>query len=120
MAYKLEVFIGFLGIFVIEFLSGLILNRGLGLNLWDYSHLPLNIMGQITLLFAPIWLIIVPFAIFLDDQLRYVLFNGCKPYRLWWYYINLMPKFVIKIFKSLLKLMPKKILDIFIKFSIYI
>ena len=35
----------------VEFVSGLIINVWLGLGVWDYSHLPGNIMGQMSLPF---------------------------------------------------------------------
>ncbi len=43
-----------LGIFIIEYISGLAFVYA-GLEIWDYSHLPLNLHGQITLLYAPFW-----------------------------------------------------------------
>lgn len=39
----------------VEFLIGILVNRVLRLNVWDYSTLPLNIMGQICLPFSLIW-----------------------------------------------------------------
>ena len=43
-----------LGIFVVEYVSGEVF-IALGLHIWNYSHLPLNFRGQITLLYAPFW-----------------------------------------------------------------
>ena len=57
---------------LIEFVAGYILNIRLGLGIWDYSHAPLNLMGQICLPFAFLWLFIMPLAIWLEDHLRYV------------------------------------------------
>ena len=31
----------------LEFLAGLVVNRLLGWNVWDYSGMPLNVLGQI-------------------------------------------------------------------------
>lgn len=41
-------------IFLVEYVSGRIF-VSFGLQLWDYSHLPYNLDGQITLLYAPLW-----------------------------------------------------------------
>ena len=42
----------------LEFLFGLLVNRVLHLHVWDYSALPLNIMGQICLPFSLIWFVL--------------------------------------------------------------
>lgn len=39
----------------VEFTAGCILNLWLGLSIWDYSALPYNLLGQISLLFSGIW-----------------------------------------------------------------
>ena len=39
----------------VEFAAGLVLNVWLGLGVWDYSHLPFNLMGQICLQFFFVW-----------------------------------------------------------------
>ncbi len=64
---------------LIEFITGLIVNVWLRLDVWDYSDLPYNIMGQVCLLFTNIWFFISLFAIFLDDYLRYYLMGEEKP-----------------------------------------
>ena len=43
-----QMFICAVGITAIEFLSGYILNIVLGLGIWDYSNMPFNIIGQIS------------------------------------------------------------------------
>lgn len=63
-----------------EFITGLIVNVWLGWNVWDYSDMPLNIMGQICLLFSVIWFFLSLVAIVLDDYLRYWLFKEEKPH----------------------------------------
>lgn len=66
-----------------EFVSGLVLNVWLGLGIWDYSDLPLNIMGQVCLPFSLLWAALAIAAVILDDWLRYLLFHEEKPrYRL--------------------------------------
>jgi hypothetical protein len=47
-------------IYVFEFLGGLFFNKLLKFDLWDYSQyvvhgVPLHLMGQITLVYAPFW-----------------------------------------------------------------
>ena len=48
----------------LEFTEGVILNRILGLRIWDYSDAPFNILGQICPEFSALWcfLCIPPFA----------------------------------------------------------
>ena len=62
-----------------EFITGCIVNLWLGWNVWDYSDLKWNILGQscpqFALLFAPLCLL----AIILDDYLRYWFFKEEKP-----------------------------------------
>ena len=61
------------------FITGLILNIWLHLGIWDYSHMPFNILGQICLPFTLIWCILSLVAIILDDYIRFWLFNEEKP-----------------------------------------
>lgn len=42
----------------IEFVVGVIVNKWLGWDVWDYSSLPFNLFGQISLSFSLIWLVI--------------------------------------------------------------
>ncbi len=44
-----------LGITVLECISGLILNVALHLNVWDYSDLWGNLMGQVCIWFSLLW-----------------------------------------------------------------
>ena len=59
----------------IEFITGVIVNIWLGLNVWDYSYRPFNILGQVCLLFTIIWFFLSFAAIILDDYLRYKFFG---------------------------------------------
>lgn len=54
----------------VELLTGFVLNIVFGLNLWDYSHEPLNYLGQISLPHSIGWIIISPLAFWFDDYLR--------------------------------------------------
>jgi uncharacterized membrane protein len=63
----------------VEFITGLIVNIWLGLNVWDYSDKPYNLMGQICLLNSFLWFMISPIAILADDYLRYYLLREERP-----------------------------------------
>lgn len=58
----------------IEFIFGVIFNIILKKNVWDYSKLPLNIGGQVCMLYSFIWallsMICIPFASFLSRRLK--------------------------------------------------
>lgn len=40
----------------VEHLTGCIVNIGLGMNVWNYSSLPYNLLGQICLYYSGLWL----------------------------------------------------------------
>jgi uncharacterized membrane protein len=63
----------------VEFTIGLIVNVWLNLNVWDYSKLPYNLMGQICLLYTNIWFVLSLAAILLDDYLKHFLLGEEKP-----------------------------------------
>ena len=46
------------GITAVELVSGCILNRWLGLGVWDYSRMRFNILGQVCLLYSLFWLVL--------------------------------------------------------------
>ena len=78
-----QMFIGAIVITMWEFLFGMIVNGVYNLNVWDYSNMPFNILGQICLPYCILWFFISLPAIVLDDYLRYRLFGEEKPhYRL--------------------------------------
>lgn len=79
MPLILQMIIGAAVITTLEFITGYIVNIKLGLNVWDYSNQPLNIKGQICLLFSFLWMLISLIAIVLDDYLRYWIFKEKKP-----------------------------------------
>lgn len=58
-----------------EFIAGVIINIWLGWNVWDYSQLPFNILGQVCLPFFFLWILVSVIAIILDDYLRYRFFD---------------------------------------------
>ncbi len=47
--------LGSISVTIIEFIFGIIFNLTLGLSVWDYSNIPLNLFGQICLLFTVLW-----------------------------------------------------------------
>jgi len=70
----------------LELIFGLIFNVWLGLNIWDYSSIKYNFMGQICLIYSIFWFFLSLPAIVLDDYLRYKLFGEEKPqYRIFKY-----------------------------------
>lgn len=75
-----QMLIGSMLITMLEFITGCIVNLWFDWNVWDYSNLPLNILGQICLQFSIIWFFLSGIAILLDDYIRYKLFNEEKPH----------------------------------------
>ena len=63
-----------------ELISGIYLNIYLGLNVWDYSDLPYNFLGQVSLEFSVIWFFFSLLPITLDDYLRYKYLGEEKPH----------------------------------------
>lgn len=69
---------------VLEFLTGLVVNLWLGLEVWDYSYLPANFMGQICLYYFVLWIPLSGMAVVLDDGLRWLLFGQKRPSYSFW------------------------------------
>lgn len=40
---------------IIEFTAGCVVNIWLKMNVWDYSHVPFNLLGQICVLYSTLW-----------------------------------------------------------------
>lgn len=76
--YK-QMSIGMLIITCLEFITGFIVNIILKWNVWDYSNVPFNVLGQICLPFCAIWYFLSLVGIILDDYIRYWLFGEDKP-----------------------------------------
>ncbi len=53
----------------IEFLSGCFLNLALDLKIWDYSHLPFHVLGQVCLLFSFFWFLLSIPALWLAKKM---------------------------------------------------
>lgn len=71
--------IGSIIVTTFEFITGCIVNLWLKWNIWDYSGVFGNVLGQICLPFSLIWVLLSGVAIIVDDYLRYFLFNEEKP-----------------------------------------
>lgn len=84
MPFPLQMLIGGLIITGTELIAGIVLNMWLGLNIWDYSNMPLNLWGQICLPFSCLWFFLSGVAIVLDDELRYNMFGEEKPHYYFW------------------------------------
>ena len=59
----------------LELITGCIVNKVLGMQVWDYSDMPFNLYGQICLNFSLIWVIMCPPAFFLC---RIIMSEFCK------------------------------------------
>lgn len=65
---------------ILELIFGIVVNVWLELEVWDYSNLPFNFMGQICLPFSFAWTLLSGVAIVVDDYLRYWLLGEEKPH----------------------------------------
>jgi hypothetical protein len=80
MPLVLQMLIASLEITLIEFIAGVILNICLGLDMWDYSNMPGNVLGQICPEFSLIWYFMSFIGIYLGDLIRWALFGEEKPH----------------------------------------
>ena len=80
MALWKQILIGTGIITALEFLTGCVVNLCLGWNIWDYSHLPGNILGQICPQYCLLWLPVSLAGIVLDDWLRYWWWGEARPH----------------------------------------
>lgn len=62
-----------------EFITGCIVNLWLGWDVWDYSDMWGNILGQICPAFIALWIPISLLSIVVDDMIRWKFFNEEKP-----------------------------------------
>ena len=76
----LQILIGAAGITILEFSTGCIVNLVLGWNVWDYSNLPGNFLGQICPQYMLIWMPVSLVGIVLDDWIRYWKFREERPH----------------------------------------
>ena len=61
------------GVIAVELVFGVIFNILLGMQIWDYSDLPFNVLGQVCPLFFLLWtllaLVLLPFAKIIEEKL---------------------------------------------------
>ena len=79
MPLTAQMFIGCAIITALEFITGCIVNLWLGWDVWDYSDLPYNLLGQISVTSSIGWYFLSAVGIVLDDWLRYIFFGEEKP-----------------------------------------
>lgn len=75
----LQMILAVLIVDTIELISGIIINKVLLLNVWDYSNLRFNLLGQISLRSSIAWFFLSLLAIYMYDLLRYLLFSEQIP-----------------------------------------
>lgn len=63
----------------LEFITGCIVNLGLNWNVWSYSDVPFNLLGQICPQMILAWFFLSAVGIILDDVIRWKLFGEEKP-----------------------------------------
>ena len=80
MSLLLQMFIGGAIITVLELITGCVVNLWLGWNVWDYSELPFNLWGQISLFSSIVWVGLSLVGIVLDDFIRWKFFGEEKPH----------------------------------------
>ena len=83
MPLLLQMFIGGAIITVLELITGCVVNLWFGWNVWDYSELPFNLWGQISLFSSIIWVGLSLVGIVLDDFIRWKFFGEEKPHYRW-------------------------------------
>ena len=75
-----QALIGTAGITLLEFLTGCVVNLWLGWNVWDYSRMPGNVLGQICPQYTALWIPVSIAGIMLDDWIRYKRFGEARPH----------------------------------------
>ena len=83
MPLLLQMFIGGAIITVLELITGCVVNLWFGWNVWDYSELPFNLWGQISLFSSIVWVGLSLVGIVLDDYIRWKFFGEEKPHYRW-------------------------------------
>lgn len=65
--------LGALMVLAVEFAAGCVLNLWLGLDVWDYSGQPGNLLGQVCPVYGLLWFFLMPMAIWAEDTGRQLL-----------------------------------------------
>ena len=63
----------------VEFIVGIIVNKHMHLNVWDYSGEQYNFKGQICLLYSNMWFLLSYPMILLHDCMKYILLGSQIP-----------------------------------------
>lgn len=74
--YYLKLTASALAISWVEFAAGCIINLRLGWQVWDYSAMPGNIMGQICPQFCALWLVLSVPGLYICSLIRNLLFKA--------------------------------------------
>lgn len=83
LGFVQQILIGTMTVTILEFITGYIINIQLSWNIWDYTNMPYNLIGQICPQFIIAWIPLVIIAILTDDIIRWKFFKEDKPrYRL--------------------------------------
>lgn len=85
MSILAQMAIGALIVTFFEFWTGVFVNRVMHWNVWDYSHVPINFMGQICLPFTLLWFPLCGIGILFERFLRHRLFHEHVPQLRWVY-----------------------------------
>lgn len=80
LKFRYQVLIATVIATILELFTGLIVNVCLGWNVWDYSNIPFNFLGQICLPYTFLWIALSAVAIILDDVLRWKFFGEERPH----------------------------------------
>ena len=66
-----------------EFLCGILVNRVFGLAVWDYSSMPMNVLGQVCITYSAAWCLLAVPAMGMDALLcRFAWGMEDQPYRM--------------------------------------
>lgn len=71
----LQMVIGSLIVTALEFVTGVIVNLWLKLDIWDYSQVPFNVLGQICLHFTVYWFFLSYLCIVVNHWVREKVFD---------------------------------------------
>ena len=80
---RLQIIIATLIATLSELMTGLVVNVKLGWDIWDYSNVPFNFMGQICLPYTFLWAVLMTVAIVSGDIIRWKFFGEEKPHYTW-------------------------------------
>lgn len=83
LSFLTQIIISCFIITILELITGYIVNIKLGWAVWDYSDLPYNLYGQICPAFSLIWLVLSVVCIFMDDLIRWKIFDEEKVVYKW-------------------------------------